>query len=533
MSFTANNNNQITFEDRLFTLTERERRFLEKSWAKSFAENLFPAIKEESFAVLYSDKASRPNTPVNIIIGSMILKEFLTLTDEELLEALLFDVRFQYALHTTSFEEQPLSDRTLSRFRERCTTYESETGIDLLKNCMNGLSSQIASFMGINPGLSRMDSLMVAANIKKLSRLELLYTCVANMVKCLQKNADQIPEDMAHYLEENDRNKVIYHARSADTDSRMEIVLKDAAVLSKLCASQYDETSEYQLLVRVIREQTTVNEDNTLVLKAKGDETLDSSILQNPSDPDATYRCKAGKQNRGYAANLTETVGEHGSVITDYDYDANIKSDSEFLKDKLTRDGKQAEEIILITDGAYGGEDNVTLASENNVRLVTTNMQGTKPEEVFANFEFSEDGKQVLRCAGGQVPLTSRPMASTDQCRITLDKEICNNCQYKEQCRPKFHKTKASKVLSHKTAARAKQLSYMKTEEFYELAKIRNGVESLPSILRRKYDVDHMPVRGKLQTKLYFGCKVAAVNFSKLFQFQRNQDSCDQIPAIC
>ena len=28
----------------------------------------------------------------------------------------MLDPRFQYALHTTSFEEQPISDKTLTRF---------------------------------------------------------------------------------------------------------------------------------------------------------------------------------------------------------------------------------------------------------------------------------------------------------------------------------------------------------------------------------------------------------------------------------
>ena len=41
----------------------------------------------------------------------------------------MFDIRYQYALHTTSFTEQPLSDRTLSRFRARCLAYETETGL--------------------------------------------------------------------------------------------------------------------------------------------------------------------------------------------------------------------------------------------------------------------------------------------------------------------------------------------------------------------------------------------------------------------
>lgn len=47
-------------------------------------------------------------------------------------------------------------------------------------------------------------------------------------------------------------------------------------------------------------------------LKLKDDETLNSSILQNPSDPDATYRFKSGKGHRGYVANLVETVDENG-----------------------------------------------------------------------------------------------------------------------------------------------------------------------------------------------------------------------------
>ena len=31
---------------------------IEKSWAKPFAEKIFPLINEENFSVLYSDKAS-------------------------------------------------------------------------------------------------------------------------------------------------------------------------------------------------------------------------------------------------------------------------------------------------------------------------------------------------------------------------------------------------------------------------------------------------------------------------------------------
>ena len=111
---------QLSLFAPLNTMTEGEKKFLDRSWAKYFAEFIFPKIDEFSYAVLYSDKDSRPNTPVNVQIGALLIKELTDLSDDELLESLMFDIRFQYALHTTFFAEQPLSDRTLSRLRAKC-----------------------------------------------------------------------------------------------------------------------------------------------------------------------------------------------------------------------------------------------------------------------------------------------------------------------------------------------------------------------------------------------------------------------------
>ena len=45
MAFVANNSQQLSLMDSTFNLTERERKFLEKSWAKTFADKIFPSIK--------------------------------------------------------------------------------------------------------------------------------------------------------------------------------------------------------------------------------------------------------------------------------------------------------------------------------------------------------------------------------------------------------------------------------------------------------------------------------------------------------
>ncbi len=263
------------------------------------------------------------------------------MSDDELLEALMFDIRFQYALHTTSFLEQPMSDRTLGRFRERCSAYEKETGIDLLHDTIVSLSGEMAEMMKLDLSLKRMDSLMVASNIKRMGRLELLYTCVAKLVKEAAARKEGLPEELKHYVQADDRNRVIYHNRSEETSEKIAAILKDAVTLKELCGSRYDESSSYQLLLRVLKEQTVQNEDGTLRTKEGGG--MDAAMLQNPADPDATYREKAGKQNRGYAANVVEAAGEAGSIVTDYQYEKNTCSDSQFMKDYLEKEEAHQE----------------------------------------------------------------------------------------------------------------------------------------------------------------------------------------------
>lgn len=105
--------------------------------------------------------------------------------------------------------------------------------------------------------------------------------------------------------------------------------------MKELCGADYDDSSSYQLFLRVLKEQAVQKEDGTYRLRTKEDGGMDASILQNPADPDATYHEKAGKQHRGYVANVIEASDKNGSIIEDYQYGQNIHSDSQFLKETL------------------------------------------------------------------------------------------------------------------------------------------------------------------------------------------------------
>lgn len=527
MSFVKNDNQQLTLLDSTFNLTEREKRMLEKSWAKTFADKVFPAIDETIFSVLYSEKASRPNTPVNVIVGALILKEALNVTDDEIVEAMAFDIRYQYALHTTSFEEQPISDRTLSRFRARVLSYETEHDVDLIHECVVKMAKEISDFMDITPDKQRMDSLMVAANIRNLSLLELFYTCVANLCKIMAERGTKIPDEQHHYIEKDDYNKCIYHKRDMDATERTIAVMKDADVLIKVCDStgDFDDTSEYQLLIRLLKERTIIDGDGSRRLRQKEEVENPSEVLLNPSDPEATFRYKAGGKHLGYVGNVVESVGEKSSLVIDYDYQKNTYADNQFMKDYLNEKKDFSDGSFIVADGAYSGEENSRLASEHNLKLVTTNFTGRKPDEIYADFIFTENGQYLLKCKNGCIPEECKYDAH-NECSIAYFKTCeCENCPYKKSCNPRFLKTRVRKEVSWKSVGRAKQLQYMKTEEFSEYAKFRNGVEAIPSLLRRRYHVDKIPVHGKKRTRLFFGFKIAALDFQKLLDYTNSLDS--------
>ncbi len=266
-------------------------------------------------------------------------------------------------------------------------------------------------------------------------------------------------------------------------------ILEAADKLLTICGSDHDDITECQLLVRCLSEQTVV-EKASRRLRTKEDGGFHSGKLQNPPGPDAASRKKAGKEHQGHAANLEETVGKKGSVITGYQYEQNNYSDSQFLKDSLGRKEVQEEETILVTDGAYSGKGKHDLAEGKDTRLVNTDLSGKPVDDILADFVFNGSGTKALGCPAGHGP-KSRGYTG---------------CPDKDRCKAKIHKRASPVTASIKAHGRAKQQRFMGTTS---------------SILRRTYHADRMPVRGLIRGRFFFGCKIGALDFKKLFTYRK------------
>ena len=138
---------QLGFGTELGPLTDKEKNALEKSWATAFASDIFPYIDEKIFAPLYSERKSRRNVPVNVLAGAILLQEIRGMSNEDLVEAAMFDLRLRTALHITNAVGQPISLRTIQRFHTRLRRYRESSGEDLLGICFDRIRDRLEPFL--------------------------------------------------------------------------------------------------------------------------------------------------------------------------------------------------------------------------------------------------------------------------------------------------------------------------------------------------------------------------------------------------
>ena len=531
MAFRVNSQIELSpFFGSCWQLSEYQKKQLKKTWAYDYAEKVFPKINEERFGVMYSqNQASRPNTPINILVSILFLKKLLNMTDEEMIQAVDFDYLMKYALHLNSCPGQVVTTRTISRFRQRLAQYMEETGIDLLKEENRALADVFCKEMNISGTFKRMDSIMIEANCKDMTRLELVYACIENLVKLLKKNGrDDMLDGFEDFLQKGNRNNVIYRCKPDQAkDSLKELIVRSMELYSR-AKDDYGQEDACRSLLRMFNDQILWNGADTpenLSVWLASNKEIKATSLQNPSEPDATYRNKAGKGHTGYVGNFVEAVGEEGSIITDYDEQKNVYPDQKFCEDVINDMGKQEERVTLVADGAYFSADNLDKATANNIDLVSTALADKTPDGVISEFVSDNDKHIVTKCPAGNAPISCVYNEEKGQYTLRFTKACCESCRYKENCKAKLLKNKEEAVVKihHNTLVKANYLKNHTREEYKHIQNARNGVEGIPSIMRRRYKIDKLPVRGLVRSKIWYSGIIGAINVKSYLKVLRKR----------
>lgn len=190
----------------------------------------------------------------------------------------------------------------------------------------------------------------------------------------------------------------------------------------------------YQLLVRMLKEQTDLDVNNKLT--AKSGKKISSTSLQNPTDPEATYRKKYG-DNIGYIANVVEAFNDDNSVITNYDLKQNIYSDSSFSDDvieNIATKKSAKDKVQVITDGAYYEQEKAKEASKQGIDLIPGELVGRKPSTdklPYSDFVVDNDKNIITQCSNGNEPVKSYNKLKAYTAKF--DKTDCESCPLRDK----------------------------------------------------------------------------------------------------
>jgi hypothetical protein len=519
-------------------LPEKVRGRLEASWAGTFYRELFVRIDERRFAVLYSDKPSRPNAPVNVLVGAEILKAGHGWSDEELYNNLQFNLQVRYALGLRDIGSVPYEWRTVYNFRHYLSQHMQETGENLLEQVFVQVTDEQLESLKLKTGQQRMDSVLVSSNIRRMTRLHLLVEVVQRVWRMLTE------EDQAYYAEafepylRGTAGQYCYKLKGKEIVEHSEAVGRLMNRLVRELEAQYAELPTYQMLQRVVDEhfglvEGQVESSDSPQIRLKTGKELSADSLQSPDDWEATYREKRGRGHRGYVGNLTETCDPENEqqLITLVQAAPNLTDDEqlaiEAVPDLKARTGVET----LWTDGGYIGTEAEKVFREHEIEHIPTNLRGGKPSpdrlalDAFS-WETNEEGVPVtVRCPGGQ-QVEVRAGHAEDRFLADFEPSVCQACPQVDRCRSDPLKARPARVL--RMSLRQVQLAQLRQRSAWARRAGNNRRSAIESTVR---SVTHpfggqagkLPVRGQIRVTQVLICSALMVNLRRIWRYKRKQ----------
>lgn len=495
---------QLPLTSHVDELPEKLRKRLEKSWAGVFYREFFCRLNEAPFDVLYVDFPSRPNVPVNVLVGLEYLKAGNGWTDEEMYDNYCYDTQVRYALGYRQLGEGDFELRTLYYFRERLSRQMQETGINLLDQAFEQVTDQQIVAFRLKTGKQRMDSTQLASNIRRMGRVQLLVEVLQRVQRMLnESDQEHYAADFAPYVQGH-AGQYVYHMKAEETDAHLQRIGEFMHQLLVELKPIYATEPVYHVLGRVFGEHFQLEQ---LGVVTKPNQALSATSLQSPDDLEATYREKQGKGYQGYVANLSETCDPQNplQLITKVQLASNATDDSQLLAEALPNLKERTELDTIYTDGGHGGPDSDVVLQEQQVEHIQTAIRGRTPDPEklhLADFaiKFNPDNQPVkVTCPNGQ----TEPAHSSSQKKAFVahfNAEVCSTCPLVDKCPAQPGKRDSRRHVRFTQAeAQASERRRRSHAHQREGRNLRAAVEATMRSIKHPFPAGKLPVRGKFR----------------------------------
>lgn len=521
-------------------LPAKHRTRLEQSWAGEFYRECFCRLKEEPFAVLYADVPSRPNVPVNVLVGLETLKAGFGWSDEELYDHFTYDVQVRYALGLHELGAGDFELRTLYYFRQRLSHHNQAHGSNLLAAAFADITDQQLIAFKVQTGQQRMDSTQVASNILDASRLQLLVEAVQRLWRVLSE-ADQVryQAEFAPYVQHASGQ---YAYRVKGRPATLAHLQQIGPLLHRLLAElapRYAAEPVYQVCQRFLADNFHFTETE---VQPKANAEISAGCLQSLDDLEASYRQKAGQAYKGYVANVSETCAPTNPVqlITGIQVAPNTTEDSHLLAEAVPALKARMPLDTLHTDGGYASPTADAVLHDHQVDLMPSAIRGRQPDPDklgLADFDLQLDAQRVpvqITCPHGQtVPV--RLGRDGGAFAADFDPAVCNACPLHQagRCRakpgkrdPRFHldfNQREALVAVRRRTGRAQRARG---------PNLRVAIEATMRVLKHPFPAGKLPVRGLFRVTCLLIGSATLANVRSLLRYRQAQRTAARPAAI-
>lgn len=479
-------------------LTDQTRKHLLENWQGVFRHVLLELMPVGALSEHLDPMMGRPSKELYSIAGLIFLKDCFHWTNDEALNAYRYRMDVHYALNLEPVA-QDISIRTLERYIAR---FEQD---HLAKTVMADVTVRLVALLELKIDTQRLDSTHIFSDMASFGRTRLMGVAVKRFFTQLKRHdkADYDALDVSLRQRYSPAVNRLFAEVSKDTNSRRQLrqqVAEDMYSLIKYFADhpKHSGKDTYNDLVRIFYEQCDVQEEKVTVKAKTG-----GHVMQNPSDPDATYD---GHKGPGYQVQLSETCNPENEVqlITCAIPQTAVDSDGNAMEPVLnTLEQTELLPEALIADTLYCSDENVQKTEQRGVELVgpvsgpdTANENASFERLTIDDFDIDEHTEDVKCCPAGHAPKSSVVDEQTEKTMTVMPESACSQCEYYAPC--PVEKCKGQYRLEHTAKQRrlAARRREQETEVFRQRYKIRGGIEGTNSGLKRKTGLGQLRVRG-------------------------------------
>jgi IS5 family transposase len=472
-------------------------KYLSSDWPGVFRYQMLHLMPAAALGEHFDAKLGCPTKELYGMAGAIFLKEFFDLTIPQTVERYLIDAAWQYALNVNPMEAS-LSHATVERYLKLFA--ES----DLANEVFHRVTSALIEALDLDVSRQRLDSTHIFSDMATFGRTRLMGVTIKRFLVQLKRHHPDLygaldQDFLARYAPSQAK---LFGDFAGSRVALRQSVAEDLLILVSRFAD--DERvcgrSSYKAMAQVLAEQCDVREETVELKKKTG-----GDVMQNPSDPNATYD---GHKGPGYQAQIAETCSAENQVqlITGVETEPAHASDQNAcvpMIDQLDAHDRKPE--ILYADGQYGSDANVVHAAERGVDLqspVAGAPQRNPDDLTIDDFVVGETTATIECCPDGHQPVSSVHDSDKGRTRTVMAASHCSTCPCRNQCPVK--QVRGEYVIEHSPAEHrlASRRAEQATDAFREHYAIRGGGESVNAGLKRKTGLGRLRVRGSPRVRM-------------------------------